>query len=107
MASGSEGEAEHQVGIRPFERVERTITDVHEARAQRLVPELGERWLDVGCGPGGATFLAARAEVTGVDLAPVLVETARRDAAEESLELRLDVGEDGWEEVSTLGRRRS
>jgi SAM-dependent methyltransferase len=60
-----------------------------------LAPQPGERWLDVACGTGAVTFRAARAgaRVTGIDLAPALVETARRLAEEEGVEVELEVGD--------------
>lgn len=82
-------------GAAPFEDVEALIADMHETLVRRLGVREGEDWLDVGSGTGGVAFLAARAgaTVTGADIAPVLVETARRRAAEEGLELRLDVAD--------------
>ena len=55
----------------------------------------GDRWLDVGCGTGELVFMAVEtgADVTGPDLAPVLVETARRQAAERGLDITFEVGD--------------
>ena len=42
---------------------------------------MGEKVLDIGCGPGGASRVLAGemgATVTGVDLAPGLIELAKR-----------------------------
>jgi len=51
------------------------------------------RGLDVGCGPGQLTILVAErtpeAEVWGIDLAPTMIELARRHAAESSASARL------------------
>jgi ubiquinone/menaquinone biosynthesis C-methylase UbiE len=51
------------------------------------------RALDVGCGPGQFTILAAEAlpdtEVWGIDLAPTMIELARRHASESSAAGRL------------------
>ncbi len=82
-------------GSAPFEDVEPLIADMHETVVRRLDVREGEDCLDVGSGTGGVAFLAARAgaAVTGADIAPALVETARRRAAEEGLELRLDVAD--------------
>jgi len=82
-------------GSGPFERIEPIIADMHESLVKRLAPQPGDRWLDVGCGAGGVAFLAARAgaDVTGMDLAPALVEAARRRGAEQGLSLRLDVAD--------------
>jgi SAM-dependent methyltransferase len=61
----------------------------------RLHPGPGERWLDVASGTGALAERAARAgaEVTGVDLAPALVDTARRRASEAGLSIVYDVGD--------------
>jgi SAM-dependent methyltransferase len=82
-------------GSAPFEEIEPTIADMHETLVARVGVTPGEAWLDVGCGAGGAAFVAARAgaSVTGVDLSPVLIESARRRAAEEGLDIRLDVAD--------------
>jgi SAM-dependent methyltransferase len=50
--------------------------------------------LDVACGTGNVTLPAARtgARVTGLDIAPNLLETGRRYAAAESLDVRFDEG---------------
>jgi SAM-dependent methyltransferase len=79
----------------PFEKVAVTIEDVHDDLVERLGVTPGERWLDVACGTGAVASRAARrgALVTGVDIAPTLVDTARRQAAEQGLELVFDVGD--------------
>ena len=58
----------------------------------RLCP--GDLVLDVACGTGNLAIPAAAdgAVVTGVDVAPNLVEAARRAAAAASLDIRFDVG---------------
>jgi len=55
----------------------------------------GVQALDVATGTGAVALLlaAAGAEVTGVDLAPALVETARRIAGEQGLDIRYEVGD--------------
>jgi SAM-dependent methyltransferase len=95
----------------PFEHLEPDIAVMHDDLVGRLSPRPGERWLDVGCGPGAVAMRAARAgaEVTGLDLAPGLIETARRRATEEGLSIRYDVGDaealpyddDGFDVVSS------
>jgi SAM-dependent methyltransferase len=79
----------------PFENIEWTIEPMHEDLVRRLAPQPGERWLDVGCGPGAVAMRAARAgaDVTGVDLAPGLIETAKRRAEQEGLEIDYLVGD--------------
>ena len=101
-------------GIGPYQRVTETLIDIHERVADALAPRPGQRWLDVACGTGAMAerAAAAGADVTGVDLAPVLIDTARERAAEQGLEIDYRVGdcedlefEDGSFEAvsSTLG----
>lgn len=82
-------------GSGPFELIEETIAEMHEDLVARLAAAEGEDWLDIGCGTGGVTERAARtgANVTGVDLAPALVETAKRRAAEHGLAIDYRVGD--------------
>lgn len=79
----------------PFENIAETINDMHEALVDRLAPEPGEEWLDLGCGVGDVAFHAARAgaSVTASDLSPTLVETAQHRAAELGLDLTLEVAD--------------
>jgi len=79
----------------PFERIAAIITEMHVALVERLAPQPGERWLDLGCGTGDVAFHAARAGavVTGSDLSPTLIETAQRKAREEGLALTLEVAD--------------
>jgi ubiquinone/menaquinone biosynthesis C-methylase UbiE len=55
----------------------------------------GTRVLDVACGTGNTAIPAARAGglVTGVDIAPNLLEQARKRAAAEHLEIRFQEGD--------------
>src|SRR5919202_49561 len=82
-------------GSGPYERITETIADVHELVVERLAPQPGERWLDLACGTGAVSERAARAgaDVTGIDLAPVLVETAQRRAHEHGLAIEYRVGD--------------
>jgi SAM-dependent methyltransferase len=82
-------------GAAPFEKVAETIAPMHDALVERLAPQPGERFLDVGTGTGEVAFRAARAgaDVVGSDLSPVLVETAKRQAVEQGLEVRFEVGD--------------
>jgi SAM-dependent methyltransferase len=82
-------------GSAPFENVVHTIADVHERLVGELDPQPGEKWLDVGTGTGAVAMRAARAGagVTGADLAPALIETARRLAGEEGLGIEYDVAD--------------
>jgi SAM-dependent methyltransferase len=82
-------------GSAPWERVAETLAPLHYQLVEALSPLAGERWLDAATGTGAVAIRAARAgvEMTGVDLAPRLIETARRLSAEEGLAIRFDVGD--------------
>ena len=82
-------------GSGPYERITDTIRDMHALVVERLGPKPGERWLDLATGTGAVARLAARAgaDVTGQDLAPALIETAKEITAEEGLPIRFDVGD--------------
>jgi SAM-dependent methyltransferase len=78
-----------------FEVVAETIGDVHEALVEALQPDAGERWLDLACGTGAVAERAARAGavVTGIDLAPALIETAKERAAAFGVDVDYRVGD--------------
>jgi len=82
-------------GSAPFEKVADEIANIHDHLVSELAPRSGEEWLDVGAGTGGVAVRAARAgaNVTGSDLAPVLIETAKRLSEEEGLQIRYEVGD--------------
>jgi SAM-dependent methyltransferase len=82
-------------GSAPWERVAETLAPLHDHLVEELSPGPGQRWLDVATGTGAVAIRAARAgaDVTGLDLAPRLIETARRVAAEEGLAIRFEVGD--------------
>jgi ubiquinone/menaquinone biosynthesis C-methylase UbiE len=66
-----------------------------EEFVNRLAISPGMRVLDVACGTGNLSIPAARrgARVTGVDIAPNLLEQARRRAAGEGLQATFDEGD--------------
>jgi SAM-dependent methyltransferase len=82
-------------GNGPYQRITETITDIHERVIERQPPEPGVSWLDVACGTGAVAERAAEAgaAVTGVDLAPVLIETAKERADDRGLEIEYVVGD--------------
>lgn len=82
-------------GTGPYQRVTETILDIHELVVDRLDPQPGDRWLDLACGTGAVAERAAAsgASVTGVDLAPVLIETAKERARDLGLEIDYRVGD--------------
>jgi ubiquinone/menaquinone biosynthesis C-methylase UbiE len=75
------------------------IAKYNERRGEEFIARLGippgARVLDVACGTGNATFPAARvgAIVTGVDIAPNLLEQARGRAKAEGLKIQFDEGD--------------
>ena len=77
------------------EIAEGTMSPVHDELVARLAARPGERWLDLATGTGAVALRAARAgaDVTGLDLAPGLIETAKRLAADRGLSVRFDVGD--------------
>ena len=89
--------ARHSVvwGTGSYENVSATIADLQDELIARLEPGPGVRWLDSATGTGETAKRAARAgaDVVGVDIAPALVETARREAEEEGLQIQYDVGD--------------
>jgi len=82
-------------GSAPFERVAETLAEMHRAVVDAVAARPGDRWLDVGCGTGELAFMAVEtgAEVTGSDLSPVLIETARRQAAERGCDVTFEEGD--------------
>lgn len=82
-------------GSAPWERMVADATDIHDDLVARLGVTPGERWLDLATGTGAIALRAARrgAVVTGQDLAPRLIETARRLGADEGLEVVFEVGD--------------
>lgn len=79
----------------PYQGVTETIADLQGEVIQRLEPVSGQRFLDLACGTGAVAELAAAAgaEVVGVDLAPALIEQAKRRADERGLDIDYRVGD--------------
>ncbi|WP_314623047.1 class I SAM-dependent methyltransferase, partial [Streptomyces stackebrandtii] len=69
-------------------RPQPALRDLAEAGAFR------GRVLDVGCGTGEVALLAAALGLptVGIDSAPTAIETARRKAREQGLDVRFQVG---------------
>jgi SAM-dependent methyltransferase len=98
-------------GNGPYQNVTETLTDIHDLVIERLDPQPGDRWLDLACGTGAVAEFAARAgaEVTGIDLAPALIETARERARQGGLAIdyrvgdceQLDLADGSYEKVSS------
>jgi SAM-dependent methyltransferase len=98
-------------GNGPYQRITETLEDIHDLVIERLGPAPGDRWLDLATGTGAIAERAASAgaSVTGVDLSPALIETAKERAAEQGLEIdyvvgdaeRLELGDGGFDKVSS------
>jgi ubiquinone/menaquinone biosynthesis C-methylase UbiE len=82
-------------GTGPYQRITETIPDIHELIVERLTPRPDLRWLDLACGTGAVAerARAGGAAVTGIDLAPALIRTARERAAELGLDIDYRVGD--------------
>ena len=64
------------------ERLATVLEPIHDELVERLAPQPGERWLDVGSGTGAVALRAARAgaDVTAIDASEPMIEKAREDA---------------------------
>lgn len=82
-------------GNGPYERLPAHYEGLLDHLALAAAVRPGERVLDVATGTGALALRLARsgAEVTGIDLAPTLIDTARRLAAEAGVEVRYEVGD--------------
>lgn len=82
-------------GSGPYERVSAHLTIAHEHLLRVVEPGPETRWLDVATGTGEIAVAAASdgATVTGLDLAPRLIGTARARAREAEVEVSFDVGD--------------
>ncbi|WP_405421844.1 class I SAM-dependent methyltransferase [Streptomyces erythrochromogenes] len=77
------------------------FTPMGRRLVERAAPQPGQRVLDVGCGRGACLFHAAalvgdRGRVLGIDIAPAMIEEARKEAADlgvANVELRVMDGE--------------
>ena len=78
-----------------FDKIAQVIEAGAVAFIERLALEPGTRVLDVACGSGNLAIPAARAgaRVTGLDIAPNLLETARRRAMAEGLKIDFEEGD--------------
>ena len=82
-------------GTGPYQNITETITDLQDVVIDRLDPQSGVKWVDLACGTGAVAEKAAErgADVTGIDIAPALIETAKERAAERNLDIDYRVGD--------------
>jgi ubiquinone/menaquinone biosynthesis C-methylase UbiE len=82
-------------GNGPYENITDLLTESQQALVDALDPQEGQKWLDVATGTGAVARMAAAtgADVTGIDLAPDLIATAKRHTEEAGLSIRYDVGD--------------
>jgi SAM-dependent methyltransferase len=78
-----------------FGEIAKSIAEGAEEFVSRLDPKPGMRVLDVATGTGNLAIPAARtgADVTGIDIAPNLIEQAIARAAAEDVDAKFDVGD--------------
>jgi len=78
-----------------FGVIARAIEEGGREFVERLDLKQGMKVLDVACGTGNLALPAARigADVTGVDIAPNLIEQATANAEREGLKAKFDVGD--------------
>lgn len=78
-----------------FGKIAESFVDGAEAFVERLNLTEGTNVLDVACGTGNQSIPAARAgaKVTGVDIAPILIEKARQRAESEKVEIDFSEGD--------------
>jgi ubiquinone/menaquinone biosynthesis C-methylase UbiE len=78
-----------------FGIIGRTVEEANEEIVGRLNIAPGIEWLDVACGTGNSAIPAARrgARVTGIDIAPNLLEQARARAKAAGVEARFVEGD--------------
>jgi len=77
-----------------YERLTSVLEPVHDELTQRLAPQAGERFLDLGSGTAPIAIRAARAgaDAVGFDNSAPLLDKAREDAEQSGLAVQLDVG---------------
>jgi SAM-dependent methyltransferase len=78
-----------------YETFAAQLAPVSEHAIRLAAPAANETLLDIACGTGNAALLAARggAIVSGVDVAPRLIEVARMRAADEGVRASFSLGD--------------
>jgi ubiquinone/menaquinone biosynthesis C-methylase UbiE len=78
-----------------FAEIAKLIETTAEGFVDRLNIQPGTKVLDVACGSGNLAIVAAKkgAEVTGIDIAENLIDSANKRAAAEGLTIKFEVGD--------------
>jgi SAM-dependent methyltransferase len=81
-------------GLGSYERIAEQLLPAAELAVREAAPGKGERVVDVGCGTGNASLLAAArgATVTGVDPSQRLLDVGTAEAAERGLDATFVLG---------------
>jgi SAM-dependent methyltransferase len=82
-------------GSGPYERISEHLKIAHDHLLREIEPREGEEWLDAATGTGEIAVRAAEggASVTGLDLAPDLIESAKKRAADAGVEVKFEAGD--------------
>src|SRR5687768_7780758 len=78
-----------------FGEIAKSIETGADEFVERLVLQPGMRVLDVACGTGNLAIPAAKkgSDVTGIDIAPNLIEQAKARADAEGVKAKFEVGD--------------
>jgi SAM-dependent methyltransferase len=78
-----------------YERIAETFAPIHDRVVAELSPGPGSRLLDLACGTGAMSLVAARvgADVVGIDISAEQLEKARDAAASADREIAFDEGD--------------
>lgn len=82
-------------GSGPYQGISDHLALAHDHLMRVIEPKQGESWLDVATGTGEIAIRAALAgaDVTGLDLSPDLIETARGRGADAGVKVKFEVGD--------------
>ena len=82
-------------GQGPYDRISQELASGHDHLLREMPPVERERWADLATGTGQVALRAAAAgaNVTGLDLAPALIETAKQLAADAGAQIEYVVGD--------------